>query len=620
MIRFSQYIFANLFLLLSLVSSFAMNERPDSLVLLPNIEETIKSVVDEGDIRIEQFVDSIKVLSSARAMKTVSGLINFYQGENAYENSQWDEAGLKYQKSLSYFQEVKDSVKLSVIHNNLGLVYFYQAFYDKALNSFQHSLEIDLIRNDRLGVAQCYQNIALVLETGKEINRGIEMYYKALEVYIELGAQAEIASIYNNLAACYARSERYAKAEEKYLQALAVFRDLKDSVMEAKVLYNVGVLMVRKKNFDQGGKNIERALVLFKNNNDKVGEVNAYSSLGDMYFIKKNYNQAIYLYNFADGKAKELNYRDLRLSNLFSLYSAYKLTGAWEKALLSYESYTELKDSLKHDNEYYESGLMDEATEQKLLNRELTLAKVQRRNHLFAGSFILAILLAAIGFVLAASNKRKLYKCHHNYQIQNRLMLNRINPEYTLPLLLSLNSKKTELEDKEQVINLIRNILQFSGARLIYIDQEIDFIRTYCAAYGVVNKMDIQLHIETNLVNRADQIMVPSMVSLFFLGAIIGDAIQEITQKITVNVGFIVQGEFLDLFLEDDGPTLSSDMHEIIRKHYLTLLNAVCGNHLYQHYKKLLLRSKDFVIVSESVSLGKESGNRLKIRLPLFVE
>lgn len=619
MIRFARYILI-LFLSFSLVASFAMNERPDSLVLLPNIEKTIKRVVDEGEQSVEQFIDSIKGLSSSRAMKTVHGLISFYQGEKAYEISQWHDAGLKYQESLTYFEELKDSVKLSVIHNNMGLVYFYQAFYDKAIRSFQRSLEIDLVMNDRLGVAQSYQNMALVLETGKEIDRGIEMYNKALDVYLELEAQAEIASIYNNLAACYARSNRYNKAEEKYLQALAVFRDLKDFVMEAKVLYNVGVLMVRKENFDQGGKYIERALVLFKNNNDKVGEVNAYSSLGDMYFARKDYNQAIYLYNLAETKANALNYRDMRLSNLFSLYSAYKLTGAWEKALTTHEIYTGLKDSLKHDNEYYDSGVMDEVTEQKLLNRELTLAKVQRRNYLFAVSFILAILLAAVGFILAASNKRKLYKCHHNYQIQNRLMLNRINPEYTLPLLLSLNSKKTELEDKEQVINLIRNILQFSGARLIYIDQEIDFIRSYCAAYGVVNKMDIQLHIETNLVNRADQIMVPSMVSLFFLGAIIGEAIQETVQKMTVNVGFIVQGEFLDLFLEDDGPTLSSDMHEIIRKHYLTLLNAVCANSLYQHYKKLLLRSKDFVIVCESVSLGKESGNRLKLRLPLFVE
>lgn len=620
MTSFTQYLII-LFFSLSLVPSFAMNERPDSLVLLPNIEKTIMELVDEGDIRVEEFVDSIKTFSSARVMKVVYGLVNFYQGENAYENSQWNDAGLKYQKSLFYFQELNDSVKLSVLHNNLGLVYFYQAFYDKAIDSFQSSLEIDLAMKNRLGVAQCYQNIALVLETGKEIDRGIEMYYKALDVYSELGARSEIASIYNNLAACYARSNRYTKAEEKYLQALDVFRELKDFRMEAKVLYNVGVLMVRKNDYNRGGKNIERALVLFKNNNDKVGEVNAYSSLGDMYFAKKDYNQAIYLYNLADAKSKDLNYRDMRLSNLFSLYSTYKLMGAWEKALNTYESYSELRDSLKHDNEYYDSGVMNEVTEQKLLSRELKLAKVQRRNHLIFGSLIVSILLAVLGFVLAAANKRKLYKCHHNYQLQNRLMLNRIDPEYTLPLLLSLNSKKTKLDDKEQLINLIRNILQFSGARLIYLDQEIDFVKTYCAAYGVANNLNIQLNIETNLSARAEQVMVPSMVSLFFLDAVIGERTHEIIKKITVNAGFILQGEFLDIFIEDDGSTLSSDMYENIRNHYLSILEVACDHHLYNRYRKLLSRSsKNFVIASESDHLGRESGNRLKLRLPLFVE
>ena len=294
--------------------------------------------------------------------------------------------------------------------------------------------------------------------------------------------------------------------------------------------------------------------------------------------------------------------------------------GAWEKALNTYESYSELRDSLKHDNEYYDSGVMNEVTEQKLLSRELKLAKVQRRNHLIFGSLIVSILLAVLGFVLAAANKRKLYKCHHNYQLQNRLMLNRIDPEYTLPLLLSLNSKKTKLDDKEQLINLIRNILQFSGARLIYLDQEIDFVKTYCAAYGVANNLDIQLNIETNLSSRAEQVMVPSMVSLFFLDAVIGERTHEIIKKITVNAGFILQGEFLDIFIEDDGPTLSSDMYENIRNHYLSILEVACDHHLYSRYRKLLSRSKTFVIASESDHLGRESGNRLKLRLPLFVE
>ena len=58
MIRFARYILI-LFLSFSLVASFAMNERPDSLVLLPNIEKTIKRVVDEGEQSVEQFIDSI---------------------------------------------------------------------------------------------------------------------------------------------------------------------------------------------------------------------------------------------------------------------------------------------------------------------------------------------------------------------------------------------------------------------------------------------------------------------------------------------------------------------------------------------------------------------------------
>ena len=200
-------------------------------------------------------------------------------------------------------------------------------------------------------------------------------------------------------------------------------------------------------------------------------------------------------------------------------------------------------------------------------------------------------------------------------------MLNRINPDYTLPLLFSLKSKEGEIEDKEQVINLIRNILQFSGARLIYLDQEIEFIRTYCAAYGVVNKMDIQLNIETNLTNRTDQFMVPSMISLFFLGVIIGEGAQSIPQKITINASFILQEDVLELFFEDDGPILSSDMYEIIRNHYLTILEAACDSPYYHHYKKLLLsRSSDSVVVSESTHFGKVSGNQLKLRLPLLVE
>lgn len=620
MLRLLQYLFV--FTLFSFSSALlAINEKPDSLILLPDLEQTVQKVVDEGPTSVQQFVDSIVNYSSPYAMSRINGLINFYQAEKEYENSEWNNASISYQKSLSSFIEIGDSSRLSVIYNNLGLVYFYQAFYDNAIELFQRSLEIDFARGDRMGVAQCYQNMGLVLEAGEEFDRSIDMYMKSLEVYFELEARPEIASIYNNLAACYARLNQHKKAEEKYLQALTLFRELKNLEMEARVMYNIGVLLVRKEEYEQGGKYIEHALVLFKTNKDRIGEVNAYASLGDMYLGRKDYNQAVYLYNYAEKKAKELNYREVRLSNLFSLYSTYKLLGAWEKALTAFEDYSSHKDTLMLDNELYGSGIMDEATAQRLLNRELTLAKVKRNNHLYIAGLILLSLLTLFAFLLAASSRRRLNRCHHNYEVQNHLMLSRMKPDYILPLLFSLNCQQSLVEDKEQVIRLIRNILHYSGTRLIYLDQELDFIQSYCSAYSTVNKIDVRLNVETNLSDsRMKEVMVPSMLSLFFLGAVIGEAEHNLPEKININAGFILQDNFLDVFLGDDGPVLPSYMYERILKHYLTILEASCDNELFHYYKKFLAKQSDLVVVKESKHLGKEGGNQLKIRLPLLVK
>jgi tetratricopeptide (TPR) repeat protein len=596
-----------------------MSGQSDSLLVIPNIEEIVALKVNANDHRVmELFVDSIQKEVTPRTMVLVNGLVNFYEAEKAYEESKWARAGDFYRKALTSFVLISDSAKQSVIHNNIGLVCFYQAFYDDALKAFSNSLEIDLLSGNTFGAAQCYQNMGLVLETNGEIDRGISMYLKALEVYEELQSLDEMASLYNNLAACYARSNRLENAEKYYLMALDIIHTQSDAKKESRILYNVGSLLIRLKRYDEGKDYIEKAMVLFKSNNDKVGEINAYSLLGDLYKEQKDYFQALFMYQLSDKQSDNLNYRDMKLSNLFAIYSTYKLLGDWDNALMTFEKYVVLKDSMRVDNHLFDSGIMDQQTEQKLLDRDLALAKNQRRAHLYSGVITVLFLFVILMSVWTLQSNRRVKKIVGNYRLQEGLLRERLDPDFYLPLVIGSDEETPEVSKQREL--LVKQMLDLSVKPNVVLKQEMDLVRAFCDVRGAGKiGLNINLQMETNLEGRIDSTIVPAMFCLKFLSAVFKNNIAHSDHPLNINVGFIQNNNIVEVIFEDTGVFFSEDERIDLKQYYQDVVRGSYIETFDFRTRRERMRSVAGTLVEDRICLGERCGNRIRFKLPFII-
>ncbi len=600
----------NWFLLIKL---FSISFSQDTTITLPNLDRLVETSVNSGTVK--EFMDTIPNYISETGQAALDGLIHYYTGEKYYYLSEWENAEKSYLNSIEVLESI-DSIKVSAAHNNLGLVYLYLALYDKALESFHSSLVIDLALKDEMGVGQCYQNIALVMELNSQFKSAISMYHNALEVFNNLDLKEEVATIYNNLGACYAKLDNLSQAQKMYMRALEFFQKINNDEMEAIVLYNVGNLLIRDKKYTQASHFIERALVFFKNNNDKASEISAYGSLGNISLAKKDYNQALFLFELAKDKAISINYREKVLQNYYLLYMTHKESGNIVKSLENLEKYSLLSDSLREGNSNYDFGLLDREVEEILTSESelkfYLLGKDRVKTYLLILLFIVTITLSYIYI----STKTKYKKCKKSFALQNKLLDNRINPDFTLTLIKSLSGNENIIH-RELISNLVYKIINVSQKPIITLSEEIEFIKMYSKVFEIINNKKINLHIDYAEAGNCDKIDLPSMISVYYLNTILSKNKVNFP-NIEVKVAFVREGEFLQLFFEDNSSKLTESQIEEMTNFYISVFEYICKEMDKPVLCKLINKDIDsFISFSESKTINSKEGNFVKLTIPI---
>ena len=147
----------------------------------------------------------------------------------------------KYDQAIAYLEEALDIVynleledKQIQIMNELGLVLEQAAFYGKALETFESTVELSQTLSKQLLMAQQYENIGRIfdLRTSQYI-QSINSYKKALEIYEKLDKknqfQPKIAQVKLNIGRCYRLLGNFDDAEKSYNMALALIENCSDT-------------------------------------------------------------------------------------------------------------------------------------------------------------------------------------------------------------------------------------------------------------------------------------------------------------------------------------------------------------------------------------------------------
>lgn len=618
--------------------------RISVIVVLSVVGVQLTSAADEKKLAdlVELVVEAIDV-NAAEARKLINRIEDlegynpdllaahaaFYRGELEYSLSNWSEASQQYSRAIEFYRNVNDTARLSAAYNNLGLVKYYQGDFDESIENFSQSLKLELEINNSYGIAQCYQNMAIVFSHGEQFAKSLDLYQKALDVYLKEQEWEEAASVYNNIAAVYAEYGQLDEAAVNYEKALEYYRRERNNAMEARVLSNIGSLKMRQEKYDEAGRILERALVINKAEGDRFAEVNTYSMLGDNYAKKGEYLQSIYLYKKAEGLAVQYEMKELLLNLLNSEYLVYKQIEQYDSALVNFERYIALRDNMLKDNPDYAKGVMDMELERQIKERDHRIKKAIMRERLFWSLIILVSVSAVIAFASAYQRRRRLLQQKNVEELKKELMKEKCNPDLMLSSLknvkqcIEVGDSERAVDQLDMIARHIEQVLKFSGQELIPLSMEIDYLRSFLRVQDQMLGKPIEHRIESNVMQNAGAILVPSMISQPFLENALADIMAFRSQdKIKFDIAFMRRGNALEVIIEDNGA--EGNCHyacKSLEEKYRNMGIAVSFSHIYKG-KGLKNRPTDFgYIRSEERYDGKvKTGHRVCFNLPLMMQ
>lgn len=120
-----------------------------------------------------------------------------------------DRALANYDKSLSIFIALKDSVGISMIQNESGVVFEYMKVYEEAIKRYTSSYNIATALHDNMGVSYALSNLAGVYNLQMKFAEAEVFLKKALVIRKGLNDSLALGLVYEDIATNYYSQKKY---------------------------------------------------------------------------------------------------------------------------------------------------------------------------------------------------------------------------------------------------------------------------------------------------------------------------------------------------------------------------------------------------------------------------
>ncbi len=329
-----------------------MNDTTKILVL-NEIALELRYTLPDSSLRMVE-----KNLKNATKMNFINGIAGaeYILGIHQTTQSNYAEAIKIYFKCLDTFEKTKNNIQIARVINNIAIIYYRQKKYDKAEAFFKKALKINQKISNYDEIARCYNNLGRIYFSQNKTLIALTYAQKVLQV-IELNkVKGDLAIYYCNVAEYSMKLDKTKQSLEYAKKTLDFAMNTKNPRMIARA-YIIEAAVFNKEN------QIEKAAMLLA----KAEEI----------LLKSKYTEEELLY---------LEYA----------YQINQKQKNYEKSLLLFQKYINLKDSVESTRNYKATLQKDYEYTEKIneQNREIEREKeLLTRVFLYSGLSILLILL-----------------------------------------------------------------------------------------------------------------------------------------------------------------------------------------------------------------------------------
>ncbi len=233
---------------------------------------------------------------------------------------------------------------------NLGQAYDRFGDFARAIGYFEQSLKIAEAIGDPQMRAASMNDLAQIHEASGDVDNAFKYYRQGLDLLRSVKDKQGESDALNNMAHVFQNKKMYDSALV-YFSASKNIRDaIKDTFGIAMSLNNLGTFYYLTGKFDEAEKYFKASIPLRKIMHDRSGMAASLTNLAHVYIRAGKQKEAIEAGLEAMRISRELNQPHKIRSSAKILYSIYKITGNAKEALVNYEIYIQMHDSLNRES------------------------------------------------------------------------------------------------------------------------------------------------------------------------------------------------------------------------------------------------------------------------------
>jgi tetratricopeptide (TPR) repeat protein/DNA-binding CsgD family transcriptional regulator len=337
-----------------------------------------------------------------------------------------------YFKSKTIYEQLKDSINISSLFHNMGMVHRYNKDYRKSIPFYQQSIAIkNRLGNQTYEIASSYNMMGVSYKGIKKRDSALWCYTKAIDLFTSIHKEEDVYRAKNNIANLYRINKEYEKALAIYFESNAYYQKKGNILSTSNSFYNISTVYKDLKQYATAMTYADSSLSISKA-----------EGLKDR--ISKAYLRKSFLY--------------AKLDNFKEAYNYYRLFNKTSDSLFNIENIKKLQElELTHE---FEQEKLELELEKK---RVEVLAKAETsKKKLYLLLFILALLSAGIIWFLV----RKIYKGRaviiseklEKEEIQKELLSQKVKiKEGEIKSLIADNSMRSSF--KEELLQQLKSKL-----------------------------------------------------------------------------------------------------------------------------------------------------------------
>ncbi|MCC1484657.1 tetratricopeptide repeat-containing sensor histidine kinase [Winogradskyella immobilis] len=342
--------------LLSLLT-FAQNAKIDSLTVRLAYQNQDSTKIETSLLLINEFYlikDYEKALLFIDQTTELSKTLNNNRGlaESNYlkaliysEKDENANAINNFNAAKTYFQQIRDTLGIAKVNNNLGLIDIKRGNYEKGLQNSLSAISIFEKRGLNTELSKAYNNLAEAYFNTSNFDKALEYNRKALIVREEIEDKQGIKQSLKNIGILYALKNEHRRAIDNFERVL-VLLDSEDKDLRGEITPILGAEYLEVSQLDKAGRYIAEGLRFNRRQKNDLGVLISLNAAGDLNIRRKKVKLALTQLNEAYNIANKLNHKTHLLKNLKLHVKLDSSRGFYQNAFFWQNKYYDLKTEI----------------------------------------------------------------------------------------------------------------------------------------------------------------------------------------------------------------------------------------------------------------------------------